>query len=146
MFDPAGPHGAGFSNHRRMIVKLAALTATLLALQGTGVWAQTSANADVKRGANVFAEECAECHSMREGKQKKGPSLFAVVGRKAATQPGFEFSEALLKSGWVWDTERLGFYLSQPAKKANPGGKMKYDGLADPKDLANLIAYLESVK
>lgn len=96
----------------------------------------------------MFSEQCAECHSLREGKHKKGPSVFGVVGRKAASQPGFEFSDALRGSGWVWvwDNERLNFYLSQSAKKANPGGKMKYDGLPDPRDLANLIAYLGTVK
>lgn len=122
-----------------------AWTATLLVLQGTGAWAQT-AGADVKRGSDVFAEHCAECHSAREGKQKKGPSVFNIVGRKAAAQPGFEFSEALRNTGWTWDHERLGFYLSQPSKKANPGSKMKYDGLSDPKDLADLIAYLGTLK
>lgn len=127
-------------------MKLGALTATLLALCGMGANAQTSADVDVKRGSDVFAEQCAECHSVREGKHKKGPSLFAVAGRKAAAQPGFEFSEALRNTGWVWDNERLGMYLSQPAKKANPGGKMKYDGLTNPKDLANLIGYLGTLK
>lgn len=125
-------------------MKLRTLTASLLALWGAGAWAQV--NVDLKRGADVFSEQCAECHSVRDGKHKKGPSVFGVVGRKAASLPGFEFSDALRNSGWVWDNDRLNFYLSQPAKKANPGGKMKYDGLSDAKDLANLIAYLGTVK
>ena len=43
--------------------------------------------ADVAKGGDVFAEECAECHSVREGKNKKGPSMFGVVGRKAQAIP-----------------------------------------------------------
>ena len=110
----------------------------------TNAWAQT-APVDIRRGADVFAEQCAECHSVREGKQKKGPSLFGISGRKAATQPGFEYSEALRNAGWTWDQERLAFYLSQPAKKANPGGKMKFDGVSDKADLANLCGYLATL-
>ena len=101
---------------------------------------------DVARGENVFKTECAECHSPRDGKNKKGPSLFAVLGRKAGTVAGFEYSVALRDTGWMWDDERLRSYLSQPAKKANPGGKMKYDGVAEPKALSDLIAYLGSLK
>jgi cytochrome c len=126
-------------------VKLSGWTAACLALQCAGAWAQSNIG-DVKRGADVFASQCAECHSTREGKQKKGPSVFGTVGRKAASQPGFEFSEALRASGWTWDQERLAFYLSQPSKKANPGSKMKYDGLTDQKDLSDLIAYLATLK
>ena len=43
---------------------------------------------DAAAGAKVFATECAECHSVREGKDKKGPSLFAIVGAKAARREG----------------------------------------------------------
>jgi cytochrome c len=101
---------------------------------------------DLKVGQEVFSAECAECHSVRDGKQKKGPSVFGVMGRKAATVQGFDYSEALRKSEWVWDTERMRFYLQQPAKKANPGGKMKYEGLVDPVALDALLEYLQSLK
>lgn len=99
--------------------------------------------ADAAAGSDVFKSECAECHSIREGRHKKGPSLFGIVGRTAATLPDYTYSDALRgRSGWVWTPEQLRRYLSQPAKQANPGTKMKYDGLTDAKDLDDLIAYL----
>ena len=98
---------------------------------------------DASAGAEVFKSECAECHSIKEGRNKKGPSLFGVLGRKAATVPDYEYSDALrAQSTWAWTPEQLHSYLSQPAKRANPGTKMKYDGLNDPKQLDDLISYL----
>lgn len=101
---------------------------------------------DPARGADVFKAECMECHSARAGHNKKGPSLFHVLGRPAASVDGFDYSEAMKKSGWSWSEERLRAYLSRPVSQSNPGGKMKYDGLTDPKALEDLIAYLSSLK
>ena len=101
---------------------------------------------DAEAGKDVFKTECAECHSIKEGRNKKGPSLFGVVGRKAASLPDYEYSDALRgQTAWTWTPEQLHTYLSQPAKRANPGTKMKYDGLNDQKQLDDLIAYLGTI-
>ncbi len=97
-----------------------------------------------RHGEDVFAAECAECHSVREGKNKKGASLFAVVGRNAATVPDASYSDALSASNIVWTVEQLDSYISAP-KKAVPNGKMKYDGLESAADRADLLAYLATV-
>jgi cytochrome c len=101
-------------------------------------------SANVKHGGEVFATECAECHSVREGKDKKGPSLFGVVGAAAAQRAGFAYSEALRGSGAHWTRDVLDAYVANP-QKAMPGGKMKYDGLASAPDRADLLAYLASL-
>ena len=101
---------------------------------------------DAKAGVKVFSAECSECHSVKEGRNKKGPSLFAVLGRKAGDLPGAEYSESLRKTGWTWNEETLRAYLSKPARESNPGSKMKYDGLRDAQALEDLIAYLATVK
>jgi cytochrome c len=100
---------------------------------------------DAAAGANVFKAECAECHSPKEGKNKKGPSLFGIVGRKAASLPDYNYSDALKQRSWVWSPEMLHDYLSKPAKQTNPGTKMKYDGLDDPKQLDDVISYLSTL-
>jgi cytochrome c len=120
----------------------AALAFVLLA----GATLPALAGGDAKVGVKVFSAECSECHSTKEGRNKKGPSLFAVLGRKAAGLPGVDYSESLHKTGWTWNEETLRAYLSKPAKEANPGSKMKYDGLRDAQALEDLIAYLTTVK
>ncbi len=67
------------------------------------------------------------------------------MGRAAGTLPDFNYSDALRQAHWVWTPEKLHSYLSRPAKQANPGTKMKYAGLVDPKDLDDLISYLGTI-
>lgn len=119
-----------------------ALLAVLAAFLAHAAQAQ---DGDARRGAEVFAAECSECHSPRPGKNKKGPSLHALVGRKAGELAEVKYSDAMRSSGWHWDAETLRRYLAQP-RRALPGGTMKYDGLADPKAMEDLLAYLASLK
>ncbi|WP_132141907.1 c-type cytochrome [Luteibacter rhizovicinus] len=104
-----------------------------------------AAAGDPAAGADVYKSECAECHAVKEGRNKKGPSLFGIVGRKAGSVTDYNYSDALRKTTWVWTAEQLHTYLSQPAKQANPGTKMKYDGLSDAKDLDDLLSYLSTL-
>jgi len=97
---------------------------------------------DAASGADVFKQECSECHSVKQGRNKKGPSLFGIVGRHAGSIADYHYSDALRQAQWVWTEDKLHEYLSQPAKKANPGTKMKYSGLDDPKELDDLISFL----
>lgn len=116
----------------------------VLLLLGTAAALPARAAGDPHRGADQFAEECAECHSVRAGKNKKGPSLFAVVGRKSASIGDFAYSEAMKQSGITWTPDRLDAYIQNP-HKAVPGGKMKYDGLDDAQAREDLIAYLATL-
>jgi cytochrome c len=109
-----------------------------------GVNALPALAGDAAAGASVFKQECAECHTTKEGKNKKGPSLFGIVGRNAGSLTDYNYSDALKNAKWVWTEDKLHWYLSQPAKQANPGTKMKYSGLDDAGQLDNLIAYLQS--
>ena len=97
--------------------------------------------ADAGNGSKVFATQCGECHSMREGKDKKGPSLFGVYGRKAAQREGFAYSDAMRASGLTWTPENLAAYIANP-KKVVPGGKMKFDGLLDASQRDDLVAFM----
>lgn len=80
-----------------------------------------------------------------EGPNKRAASLFAVVGRAVGTLPDFGYPDALRQARWAWAPEGLHSCLSQPAKQANPGTKMKYAGLADPRDLDGLISCTGSI-
>ncbi len=104
------------------------------------------ATGDAKKGADVFAEECGDCHSAVAGKNKKGPSLHGVLGRKAGSLSDFlGYSDAMKQLGQVWDAEKINAYIAHP-RKVVAGGKMKYDGLDDTAARADVIAYLMSLK
>lgn len=120
------------------------LLAGAILLSGLGsVQMACAQSGDIAKGAALFATHCAECHSVKEGKNKKGPSLFATFGAKAAQREGFAYSDALKNSQIVWNAETLSRYLANP-RVAVPGGKMKYDGLESASERADLIAYLAS--
>lgn len=122
----------------------AARCALMMAVACYGAGALPALAGDAGAGADVFKQECAECHSVKQGKNKKGPSLFGIVGRHAGSIADYSYSDALKNAQWDWTADKLHWYLSQPAKQANPGTKMKYSGLDDAKQLDDLIAYLQS--
>ncbi len=100
------------------------------------------AGGDAAKGKKVFAK-CKVCHTLAEGKNKIGPSLYGVFGRKAGTAPGFKrFSPAIKKSGVVWNAETLDKYLAKP-RAFIKGNRMPFPGLKKKADRDNLIAYLE---
>jgi cytochrome c len=100
------------------------------------------AQGDPSAGAAVYAQ-CAACHAVGAGAQSNvGPALNGIVGRRAATYPGFRYSSALRKSGLTWDDATLAQYLRAPDKVV-PGTKMVFAGIANEKDLADVIAYLK---
>ena len=98
---------------------------------------------DAANGESVF-KKCKACHGL-DGKNKVGPALNGVVGRKAGSVEGFNYSDAMKNSGKTWDAATLDAYLADP--KANiPGNKMVFVGVKDEKDRKDLIAYLTAQK
>lgn len=99
---------------------------------------------DAAAGEKVF-NQCKACHTVQAGQNRVGPSLHGVVGRKAASVEGFNYSPAMKASGLTWNAESLDKYLADP-KAAIPGNKMAFAGLKKPEDRANVIAYLSQQK
>lgn len=128
------------------------------AVAAAGIFTAVSAAqaaGDADKGKDVF-KECMACHTVEAGKNRVGPSLFGVVGRKAGAVEGFAYSKPMLEkaaAGLVWSEEELAKYLKNP-KKEVPGGKMSYPGLeasakfkaAPDAAAADLIAYLATAK
>jgi len=100
---------------------------------------------DAGRGADLFRQNCAPCHSAEAGQNGVGPSLFAVVGRPAATSPDFSYSNAMKTSGIIWTPEKLMAYLKAPRRYV-PGVKMLFPGLDDTTDRENVVAYLGTLQ
>ena len=96
-------------------------------------------------GAEVF-KKCRACHDVGpEAKNKVGPSLNDLIGRKAGTIEGFTYSEANKSAGGkglVWTEDVLSKYLENPLAFM-PGTKMAFAGLKDPQDRKDIIAFLK---
>lgn len=122
--------------------RMLAIAGLLLALADVSAFAA----GNPKKGADLFVEECGDCHSPIPGKNKKGPSLNGVIGRPAGSIGDFaDYSSAMRQAGFAWSPEKIDAYLAQP-RKVIAGGKMKYDGLPDGTARADVIAYLQSLK
>ena len=98
---------------------------------------------DAEHGKTVF-KACAACHATDHA-NRVGPGLEELIGRKSGTVPGFRYSDAMKKSGIVWETKTLDAYLEAP-QKVVPGNRMPYAGLKDPTDRTDLVAYLATLK
>ncbi len=119
------------------------LAAYLLVIGLAATPAMSQAGGDPDSGADAFDANCGDCHSLSaRGLNKKGPTLFHVIGRRAGNSPGFAFSAPMRASGIVWTPERINAYLANP-RAVVPGGIMKFRGLPRPQDRANVIAYLQ---
>ena len=96
---------------------------------------------DVDSGEKIF-KKCAACHSIvKGGKNKIGPALYNVVGRKVGGVNDYKYSKALASYEKSWTFEELNGFLLKPAKWIK-GTKMAYAGLRKEKDRASIIKYL----
>ena len=100
---------------------------------------------DPAAGQAVFKTQCGACHSVAQGKNMIGPSLFGLVGRRSGSIDGFRYSAANKAAEIVWSAATLDKYLLAP-REVVPGTTMTYIGLKDAPKRADLIAYLESVR
>jgi cytochrome c len=101
--------------------------------------------ADAAAGEQV-SQRCAICHKFDKGSGNGlGPNLFGIVGRKAASLPDFAYSGPLKASKITWTTDNLAKWVAGPAKMV-PGTKMAFPGITSKSDIANLIAYLTTLK
>jgi len=93
--------------------------------------------------ATLFAP-CKVCHSIdKGGKNGLGPNLNGVVGRKAGSVAGFNYSAAMKAFGKSWTPALLDAYLADP-RSAVPGNRMIYPGIKDPAKRAALIAWIKA--
>lgn len=128
---------------RKEKIVAVALAAVIALASGTAM-----AAGDADKGKKVF-KKCKACHSTQAGKNKVGPSLAGIVGRKAGTAPGFKRYKGLKGADWTWDEALIDEYLTDPKKfaKARTGKKTSMAfKLKKAADRANVIAYLNTLK
>ena len=99
------------------------------------------AGADPAKGQRT-AQVCASCHTFDQGGANRvGPNLWGIVGRDIGGTGGFAYSSAVAGHPGAWTYEELDHWLTSPARTI-PGTKMAFNGVRNPKDRANLLAYL----
>ena len=104
--------------------------------------ASQAAAVDADHGKALY-ETCAACHSERP--DALGPSLKGVVGRKSAALEDFRYSNPMKRANLIWDEVNLREYIKDPQAKVR-GNRMPYSGLADSKDVDDIIAYLKTLR
>jgi len=109
------------------------------------IWSSPAwAAGDAARGAAVF-QQCAACHSTRDGEQLTGPSLAGVWERKAGSLADFHrYSDAMKRTNVVWNATTLDKWLANPDAFI-PGTSMTFPGLRDSNARQDVITYLKAV-
>ena len=97
---------------------------------------------DPVKGKKVFMK-CVACHSLQEGKNKMGPPLNNLLGRKAGSVEGYKYSKAMKNSGVVWNEESLDKFLTKP-RKFIPKTKMSFRGIKKKSLRDDLISFFKN--
>jgi cytochrome c len=97
---------------------------------------------DLAAGATSY-KKCAPCHDVGDkAKNKVGPLLNGLMGRKSGTIPGYNYSDANKSSGIVWDDAQFLDYIKDPKAKM-PSTKMVFPGIKNEAEAKNLWAYIK---
>ncbi|MAV76909.1 MAG: cytochrome c family protein [Candidatus Marinimicrobia bacterium] len=98
----------------------------------------------IEHGQKVF-KKCSACHVVAKGgKNKIGPALYSVMGRKSGSVPGYKYSKALIAYAKVWSYEEMNGFLIKPTAHIK-GTKMAFAGLKSEKDRASVMLYMNSM-
>lgn len=94
----------------------------------------------------MATNHCAVCHTFdKGGPPGQGPNLFGLIGRKAASESNFTYSDGYRKAmdSKVWDEQLLDAWLTD-AQTVAPGSAMVYSQ-DDPAKRQKIITYLKSL-
>ena len=117
-------------------MKALALAAVAIAATMGAVMAQ-----DLAAGEQSF-RKCLPCHSVGEDARNKiGPVLNGIDGRKSGTVADYSYSEANKKAEITWSEATFKDYIQNPMAKV-PGTKMAFAGIKNEKEAADLWAFL----
>ena len=113
-----------------------------------GCAAAAPAALPLARGEKAF-QKCYSCHATESGKNDlAGPTLYNIIGRRIASERGFDYSPALkrfARSNPRWTRALVSRFSADPEALV-PGTSMTFHGIADPNERAALIRYLASLK
>lgn len=99
----------------------------------------------LEAGEELFAADCRRCHSTDAARDSYGPLLEGIIGRKAGSVEGYEYSEALKAAGIVWTEAALVAWMADN-QGLIPGTKMRHVGITNPIEAEFILTYLRSVQ
>ena len=112
-------------------------TVAISMVSASGAMAQ-----DLAAGATSY-KKCVTCHDVGPtAKNKVGPVLNGLDGRKSGTVAGYKYSDANLNSGITWNEAVFLEYIKDPKAKI-PGTKMVFAGIKTEAEAKNLWAHLK---
>ena len=118
-------------------MKALAVAGAVIVASASGAWAQ-----DLAAGENSF-KQCLPCHSVgADAKNKVGPVLNGLEGRKSGTIEGYNYTDANKNSGITWGEDVFREYIKDPRGKI-PGTKMVFAGIKNDNEVSSLWAYLK---
>jgi len=117
------------------------LTLSVLAIIASSAAASAALAQDVAAGKASF-NKCLACHAIGEGaKNKVGPVLNGLDGRKSGTAPDYNYSDANKNSGITWNEAQFKEYIKDPKAKV-PGTKMAFAGIKKEQEVNDLWAFI----
>ena len=98
---------------------------------------------DAAKGKKIYTK-CKACHNADAEKNKIGPHLVGIVGRKSGSVASYtKYSKDLKDAGIDWTEANLNKWLENP-KGMYKGTKMLYPGLKKEQDRLDVIEYLKT--
>ncbi len=94
-------------------------------------------------GAEVY-RACVACHTLSTNDGvRAGPTLAGIFGRKIASLPGYNFSDALKRLDIVWSPETVARLFEVGPAQYTPGTKMPEQIIGSAADRDALVRFLE---
>ena len=104
------------------------------------------AEGDAAKGEAVY-KKCQACHNATEEKNKVGPHLVGIIGRKAGSVEGYKYGKGLTDAAeriGEWEEAELIEYLADPKAYVGGPSKMAFK-LAKEDERKDVVAYLKSL-
>jgi cytochrome c len=101
---------------------------------------EVAAGGNAERGKQLFEKRCGGCHSME--RDKEGPRLANVYGRKAGSVSTFRYSEAFKAANFVWDENSLDKWLAE-TESVIPDNDMSFH-VPNSDERADIIQFLRA--
>lgn len=114
-------------------------------LEQTMAQAQAQTASPSARGATLFRQRCGSCHvATPNARSSMGPNLAGVVGRRAGTIAGYNFSNGMKQSGLTWTPQTLDAFLTAPARTVR--GTRMMTSVTNAADRQAIVAYLQTAR